>query len=136
MKFCPDCETYLITEILNDENTNKILSYKCKNCSYTQVIDIVKEPENKCIYYHTYNLNKINIDQNSLQFLCNDPTLPHVNNIKCPNSQGITNKDIINSELLVNDKTNLNDVLYIIINENNLTFLYKCCNCNYTWMNK
>ena len=50
MKFCPDCETYLMTEILNDENTNKILSYKCKNCNYKKVIDIVEEPEYKCIY--------------------------------------------------------------------------------------
>ena len=28
MKFCPECETYLITEIVNDDNTNKILNYK------------------------------------------------------------------------------------------------------------
>ena len=138
MKFCPECETYLITEILNDENTNKILSYKCKNCSYSQVIDIVKEPEYKCVYSHTYNLNKTNIDKNSLKFLCNDPTLPHVDNILCPNIQCITNKTTINSELLENDKTknNLNNFLYIMLNESNLTFLYQCCNCNHTWTNK
>ena len=43
MKFCPDCETYLMTEIVNNDNTNKILSYKCKNCNYRKVIDISEE---------------------------------------------------------------------------------------------
>ena len=157
MKFCPDCETYLITEILNDDNTNKILSYKCKNCSYKQVIDILKEPEYKCVYKHNYNLNKTNIDQNSIKYLRNDPTLPHVNNIQCPNSQCIVNKqtssEILNvssnitnllNKLDTSDKLdsidkskiNLNDVLYIMLNESDLTFLYQCCNCNYTWTNK
>ena len=160
MKFCPDCETYLITEILNDDNTNKILSYKCKNCSYKQIIDILKEPEHKCVYKYNYNLNKTNIDQNSIKYLHNDPTLPHVNNIQCPNAQCIVNKQTT-SEILnvytnisnitnglnkqdmndkqdINDKTkiNLNDVLYIMLNESDLTFLYQCCNCYYTWTNK
>ena len=58
MLFCPDCETYLTTKILNDDNTNKILSYVCNNCSYTQVIDIAKEPEHKLIFQHNYNFKK------------------------------------------------------------------------------
>ena len=138
MKFCPDCSTYLTTEILNSENTNKILSYKCKNCSYIQVIDIVKEPEYKCVYYHTYNLNKTNIDKNSIKYLRNDPTLPHVDNIQCPNLQCITNKVAIHPELLDNEisKSNINDVLYVILNESNLTYLYQCCKCEHTWTNK
>ena len=41
MKFCPDCETYLMTEIVNNENTNKILTYKCKNCNTSDVVIII-----------------------------------------------------------------------------------------------
>jgi DNA-directed RNA polymerase subunit M/transcription elongation factor TFIIS len=138
MKFCPDCETYLVTEILNDENTNKILSYKCKNCSYKQVVDISKEPEYKCVYQYNYNLNKTNLDQNTIQYLCNDPTLPHVDNIQCPNLQCIVNKQTMSSEILNSEKNNinLNNVLYIMLNESDLTFLYQCCNCKHTWTNK
>jgi len=136
VKFCPDCETYLVLEISNDENPNKLSSYKCKNCSYKKTVDISKEPEYKCIYKQNYNVNKTNIDKNSLKFLCNDPTLPHVNNIQCPNNDCITNKHIENSELLNEDKININDVLYLTVNENTLTFLYQCCNCNHTWTNK
>ena len=43
VKFCPDCETYLVLEISNDENPNKLSSYKCKNCSYKKIVDISKE---------------------------------------------------------------------------------------------
>ena len=138
MKFCPDCETYLITEIVHDENTNKILSYKCKNCNYKKIIDISKEPEYKCVYHHNYNLSKTNLDQNSIQYLQNDPTLPHVDNIQCPNNQCIVNKQTTSSELLDNEKSkiNLNNVLYIMLNESDLTFLYQCCNCKHTWTNK
>uniref|UniRef100_A0A6C0EXL4 DNA-directed RNA polymerase M/15kDa subunit domain-containing protein n=1 Tax=viral metagenome TaxID=1070528 RepID=A0A6C0EXL4_9ZZZZ len=139
MNFCPDCETYLVTKISSADNANKILSYVCNNCSYTKVVDITKEPEYKCVYKSNYNLKKIKIDQKNIQFLSKDPTLPHVNNIPCPNVECITNKENPNSEILIDDKAekqNINDVLYIKLNESDLTFLYQCCNCNHTWTNK
>lgn len=139
MNFCPDCETYLVTKISSADNANKILSYVCNNCSYTKVVDISKEPEYKCVYKSNYNLKKIKIDQKNIQFLSKDPTLPHVNNIPCPNVECITNKENPNSEILIDDKAekqNINDVLYIKLNESDLTFLYQCCNCNHTWTNK
>ena len=135
-KACPDCETNLVWEILNNEDPNKILSLKCYNCSYTKIIDINKEPEYKCVYKQNYNINKSNIDKNSLKYLCNDPTLPHVDNIQCPNIDCITNKQIHNSELLTEEKVNLNNVLYLIQTENTLTYLYICCNCKHSWTNK
>ena len=136
--FCPDCETCLIVDILNNENPNNILSYKCKNCGYKLVVDLLKNPEHKCVYKHTYNLNKTNIDKNNIKYLDQDPTLPHVNNIQCMNVNCITNKQLTNLELVNNDNdnVNINNVLYIMTNESNLTFLYQCCNCNHTWTNK
>ena len=155
MNFCPECETYLTTKILNNDNTNKILSYKCNNCSYSKVIDIVKEPEYKCVYQQNYNLKKIKIDQKNIQFLSKDPTLPHVNNILCPNIQCSTNKQNDKSEILNSttsnvdnltsnlEKMNINninnknsDVVYIKLNESDLTYLYQCCICKHTWTNK
>ena len=135
-EFCPDCETYLVREILTTDNPNKQLSLKCNNCSYNKIIDIVKEPEYKCVFKQNYNINKSNIDQNSLKYLHNDPTLPHVDNIQCPNNDCITNKQIDNTELLTEEKVNLNNVLYLIKNENTLTYLYICCNCKHSWTNK
>jgi hypothetical protein len=157
MNFCPECETYLTTQILNNDNTNKILSYKCNNCSYSKIVDIGKEPEYKCVYQQNYNLKKIKIDQKNIQFLSKDATLPHVNNITCPNQKCLTNKENDKSEVLTfgetkdldsltsgiekidinnTNKINNNDVVYIKLNESDLTYLYQCCNCKHTWTNK
>lgn len=135
MNFCPDCESYLITRISNNDNPNKILNLECNNCGYKKNIDISKEPEYKRVYQNNYKNKKIKIDQKNIQYLDKDPTLPHVDNIPCPNPQCITNKENPNSEVLTGDKI-INNVLYIKLNESDLTFLYQCCNCKHTWTNK
>ena len=140
MNFCPDCETYLITKITSGDNPNKILSFVCNNCGFSKVVDIAKEPEYKCVYQQSFNMKKIKIDQKNIQYLANDPTLPHVNNIPCPNEKCATNKQaavtLETTEVLGEEKKNINDVLYIMLNESDLTFLYQCCNCKHTWTNK
>ena len=135
MHFCPDCESYLITKIINNDNPNKILNLECNNCGYKKNIDVSKEPEYKCVYQSNYKTKKIKIDQKNIQYLDKDPTLPHVNNIPCPNPQCITNKENPNPEVLTGDKI-LNNVLYLKLNDSDLTFLYQCCNCKHTWTNK
>ena len=135
MNFCPDCESYLITKISNNDNPNKILNLECNNCGYKKNIDISKEPEYKRVYQNNYKNKKIKIDQKNIQYLDKDPTLPHVDNIPCPNPQCITNKENPNPEVLTGDKI-INNVLYIKLNESDLTFLYQCCNCKHTWTNK
>ena len=136
MNFCPDCESSLVLRIVSNDNPNKILNLECNNCGYKKNIDISKEPEYKCVYHYNYNVKKINIDQKNIQYLDRDPTLPHVNNIPCPNPQCSTNKNNPNSEILVGDTKTQNDVIYIRLNESNLTYLYQCCNCKHTWTNK
>jgi DNA-directed RNA polymerase subunit M/transcription elongation factor TFIIS len=135
MNFCPDCESYLITKISNNDNPNKILNLECNNCGYKKNIDISKEPEYKRVYQNNYKTKQIKIDQKNIQYLDKDPTLPHVDNIPCPNPQCITNKENPNPEVLTGDKI-INNVLYIKLNESDLTFLYQCCNCKHTWTNK
>jgi DNA-directed RNA polymerase subunit M/transcription elongation factor TFIIS len=135
MNFCPDCESYLITKITNNDNPNKILNLECNNCGYKKNIDISKEPEYKRVYQNNYRTKQIKIDQKNIQYLDKDPTLPHVDNIPCPNPQCITNKEHPNPEVLTGNKIT-NDVLYLKLNESDLTFLYQCCNCKHTWTNK
>lgn len=133
MHFCPDCEAYLITKIINNDNPNKLLNLECNNCGYKKNIDLLKEPEYKCVYQSNYKTKKIKIDQKNIKYLDKDPTLPHVNNIPCPNPQCISNKE--NPEILTGNK-NINDVLYIKLNDSDLTYLYQCCNCKHSWTNK
>lgn len=136
MNFCPDCESYLTTKITNNDNPNKLINLECRNCGYVKNIDISKEPQYKCVYHTNYNIKKIKIDQKNIQYLDKDPTLPHVDNIPCPNPQCITNKETANPEVLVGETKPQNNILYIKLNERDLTFLYQCCNCKHTWTNK
>ena len=98
-------------------------------------IDIEQEPEYKRVYNNSNKYKETKIDQKNIQYLDNDPTLPHVDNIQCPNQQCITNIANPNPEILSGDDAK-NDVLYLKLNESTLTFLYKCCNCKYVWTNK
>lgn len=137
--FCPDCESYLVLRIIANDNPNKLLNQECNNCGYKKNIDLVKEPEYKKVYNYSFNIKKISIDQKKIQFLDKDPTLPHVNNIPCPNVQCPTNQQtsVESSEVLLTpDSKPTNDVLYIRVNESNLTYLYQCCHCKHTWTNK
>ena len=150
MSFCPDCDTYLTTKISpTSENPNKLLSYYCNNCGFTKNVDISKEPEYKCVYQTNYNNKMIKINQKNIQYLKYDPTVPHVGNIPCPNPECSSKKE--NSQVMINsanpianqspnaentDNSDNNDVLYIKLNESDLTFLYQCCKCDHTWTNK
>jgi DNA-directed RNA polymerase subunit M/transcription elongation factor TFIIS len=136
MNFCPDCESYLTTKIIPNDDPNKILNLECNNCGYKKNIDISKEPEYKLVYHYNYNVKRIKVDQKNIQYLDKDPTLPHVDNIPCPNQQCSTNKEAANPEILIGEVKPHNNVLYIKLNENDLTFLYQCCNCKHTWTNK
>jgi DNA-directed RNA polymerase subunit M/transcription elongation factor TFIIS len=128
MKFCPVCETYLVSEILSNDkepNPNKLLLYKCYNCGHNEQIDVRDDATNKCIYKIQTGLNKIKIYSQNLKFLKYDATLPHIDNINCPNDKCPTKKEDLK-----------NNVLYMNINTNMLIYLYQCCHCDYTWTNK
>jgi len=135
MHFCPDCESYLVTKIINNDNPNKILNLECNNCGYKKNIDVSDEPEYKRVYQTNNKTRQIKIDQKNIQYLDKDPTLPHVDNIPCPNQQCITNKTNPTPEILTGNNV-INDVFYFKLNESTLTYLYQCCNCKHTWTNK
>lgn len=136
MHFCPDCESYLITRIQNEDNANKLMSLNCNNCGYKKIIDISKEPEYKCVYQTNYKIKKLKIDQQNIKYLEKDPTLPHVNNIPCPNPQCPTNKQTATDSEILTGANIQKNVLYLKLNDSDLTFLYQCCNCKHTWTNK
>lgn len=137
MLFCPNCENYLVMQILNsdvEDNSNKLLIYHCYNCGYQNKIDISQNLEAKCIYQSQKDLSKIKIYSQNLKYLKYDRTLPHVDNINCPNINCPThNNSKDNSD---NSSSLRNNVLYMNLNDNMLIYLYQCCHCDYTWTNK
>ena len=150
MNFCKECDNYLSLRMqeTNSSIQDKLI-YNCRNCGYEEEYnkyhkDSVKK-EN-CIYKNYYDKNKImESNENITNYLDKDPTLPRVSNITCPNEKCLTNDSLSVKELLENDEekeleidsdgTLKNEVVYMIINDDDMVFKYICCHCKTSWTN-
>ena len=124
------------------------LIYKCVNCGFEEEYNSFHKDSIKtenCIYKNYYDKNKIlESNENITNYLDKDPTLPRVSNITCPNDECITNTTLDSSALLEKSKKpksqkiweNKNEVVYLIINEQDMIFQYFCCNCKTSWTNR
>ena len=114
--FCPTCKYYLYLD-QNDKTLRRI----CRNCGYQeedQTGGLILEIDLKEKTSEGY---KILMNE----FTKNDPTLPHVNTIKCPNATCDTN---------TSDKEK--DVIYLKYDAINMKFLYICNICDTKWRSK
>ena len=116
MKFCSKCDFMLYVKITDEKN----LIYECKNCGFHN--EHSKTDEDNCIYSRDYKTDKISYSWMINKNLCDDPTLPRVNNIPCPNDDCQTNT--LNTP---------KEVIYIKFNKTNLKYFYMCCVCKTTW---
>lgn len=113
MKLCPVCQYYLYLD-MQPANIMQI----CRNCGHKEDIEkgsliletIVQE---KASEGYKVSLN---------EFTRQDPTLPHVKNIKCPNAT-----------CLSNEGSKERDVIYLNYDYTNLKYVYICNVCEYQW---
>lgn len=118
MDFCDYCNNmYYIKE----DDENKIMFY-CKNCSAVKMIDDINEP--KKIAMNNQDSTKEKYIKYINQNIVYDNTIPHVNNIDCPNKE------------CTKDPTKDNDVLYIKYDKSQIKYLYCCSYCKYFWTSK
>lgn len=121
MKFCKECNNMLYIGI-DAEDSNK-LTYYCRNCG---TVDDTTATEGHCVlntqlkkgeqkFYHIIN-----------QYTKMDPTLPRINNIKCPNESCITNST-------GSDKKEKPEIIYMRYDDNNLKYVYICADCDLIW---
>ena len=128
MKFCEKCKFMLYIKLSDDNNS---LSYECKNCGYKK--DHQKEDIDNCIYSRDYKINEISYSWMVNPDLCDDPTLPRVNNISCPNDKvDDTSGDALCPTKNKTDPTP-NEVIYVLFDKKNLKYFYMCCHCHTTW---
>jgi aspartate carbamoyltransferase regulatory subunit len=114
-KFCSICECFLWLE-LNDENE---LVYHCKNCD--NIIKHTDTTSSLCVMDNNYMEDNTNYRQYVTKYLKHDPTLPRVNNIKCPNTQ-------------CNKPSNEEDeVIFVKYDFQNMKYLYHCTFCEKFW---
>jgi DNA-directed RNA polymerase subunit M/transcription elongation factor TFIIS len=114
--FCPTCRYYLYLD-QNDTTLRRI----CRNCGY-------QEEDKKGGLILELDLKEKTSEGYKIlmnEFTQQDPTLPHVNTIKCPNAACDSNTS--NKE---------KDVIYLKYDAVNLKFLYICNVCTTHWRSK
>ena len=118
MRFCVNCDNmYYLRLSENDENS---LVYYCRNCGNSDETSTIN---NTCV--SKTNIINNNQDYNNVinEYTKLDPTLPRINNIKCPNPKCTSNLD----------KESKNEVLYIRYDDINMKYMYLCTVCSTHW---
>ena len=113
--FCPTCKFYLYLD-QNDKTLRRI----CRNCGYQM------EDKKGGLILEIDLKEKISEGYKILmnEFTKYDPTLPHVNTIKCPNTVCESNSG--------KEK----DVIYLKYDAVNMKFIYICNVCDTQWRSK
>lgn len=128
MKFCPNCNNYLFLKIKNDEKSDTIgFNYNCRNCGYseTNTSKDLSSVKQQSIYNNPENIDKVRYYALKKELLRYDPTMPHIDNIPCPNQECISHAE-----------PEKNDIIYLTIDKTKLQILYICNNCVTHWTNK
>lgn len=115
MKFCSICDNMLY---INTEGSQ--LAFKCKNCGF------VDTPTNNGSVLiserQVDNPAAVNLNNYLTTNIKYDPSLPHVNNIRCPNCK-----------ISEASEAKEDDVIYIKYDAENMKYLYFCCKCDHFW---
>lgn len=93
MEFCDDCDSilYLKSDVSEDgDELRSNLVYECKLCGFIKNT----KPEDKCIYTRDHSGEYLSYKILTNPYICEDPTLPILNNIDCPNEGCIVNKSV------------------------------------------
>lgn len=118
MEFCNFCDNMLY---IKDEETDKFkVKQYCKNCNFEKPLS---EIESSKVINSSSNKTQFNYTSIMTKHIEYDPTIPHIDNIKCPNDKCTKAKD------------KNNDIMYIKTNEIYLKFVYYCTYCKFFWEN-
>lgn len=119
MEFCTYCDNMLY--IKDDQEDKFDVKYYCKNCNFEKPLST--DMITTLIIQNKYTQQTTNIHNIMNDNIIHDPTIPHIDNIQCPN----------NSCTKPDDKGN--DIMYIKTDNENLKFVYYCTYCKHFWEN-
>lgn len=117
MKFCPECDNMMEAR----ETTEKPVraQYACTYCTHTESCIAT---ESICVVDNNYNDKEARYKQYMTPYLKDDPTLPHVSTIPCPNKSCKSHDPSIEG-----------DVLYVKYDVDDMRFIYQCQHCETYW---
>ena len=121
MKFCEKCDNMYYIGI-SAEDPNKI-NYYCRNCSF---VDNTVSEEGICVLNTQLKKGEQKFSHIINKYTKIDPTLPRIYNMKCPNTDCITN-----SATAATKKET--EVIYMRYDDDNLKYLYICVDCDTVW---
>ena len=128
MHFCEKCDNMYYIKMTEDDTGIQKLTYYCRNCGN----------ENTNLVNQSLSVSRINIKQEKNvyknyinEYTKLDPTIPHITNIDCPNVECPSRAKPTEGGSA--EKSLENDVLYMRINDDDLTYVYLCAHCNTTW---
>ena len=119
MDFCNYCNNMLY--IKDNEEDKFDVKYYCKNCNFEKPLSV--ESKTTLIIQNKYSENSLNIENLINDNIIHDPTIPHIDNIQCPNSN------------CTKPESQGNDIMYIKTDNTNLKFVYYCTFCKHFWEN-
>lgn len=112
MKFCDVCDNLVYIKLTDGRLTNQ-----CNYCGCAYPVETSNEPvtdtdyrDDRAKYHHLLT-----------DLLHEDPTLPRVDDVKCPNGK------------CTRPARAKGDVLYVKYDANNMRFLYSCAHCKAFW---
>lgn len=117
MRFCEKCDNMYYMRV-ND--TDGMLNYFCRYCGHIHNGNI----ETTVVSHINFKETNTNLQHEINEYTKNDPTIPVLNNIKCPNSLCISNT-----------ASEIARIRYVRYNHENLKYAYMCERCDYRWKN-
>lgn len=117
MHFCNKCDNMYYIRV-SSEDANSLIYY-CRNCG-NEDENVTKD--NICVSKTQLKKSEQKFNHIVNRFTKFDPTLPHINSIRCPNSECISNKEDGNR-----------DVIYIRYDDINKLYIYLCAKCDTVW---
>ena len=125
MNFCVKCENMYYLK-LSKENPDKLIYY-CRKCGHVDE-NMLNNEGIICVSKTHIKKTKQTFNNIINEYTKLDPTLPRINNVKCPNADCESN----NQE--TKDGTD-NEIIFLRYDNDNMKYIYLCNTCNYSWKN-
>lgn len=129
MHFCKVCENmyYIRLQGEDGEESNSLIYY-CRKCG-NEDDTLGATLNNICVSKTIIKKKEGGIRHLVNQYTKLDPTLPRVNNIPCPNSACLSNRQSDETK----EQKDKHEVIYLRYDDAALKFVYICASCDKVW---
>ncbi len=121
MHFCTQCGNMYYIKIKNEGDDSLI--YYCRKCGFEDNT-ISQDSNSLCVSKTHIGGNEKNYSQVINKYTKLDPTLPRINNVKCPNAKCSTNES---------EGATPREIIYLRYDDTKLKYVYLCSTCDHVW---